>query len=226
MSGISALLTRLRRPAVFSALVGALVIGAPAAIAQASTPRHHHRHGRFRHAHRHARRARQASAPTYCPNADVQATSASVQSMRSAVVCLVNQQRGAHHLPMLRASGLLDSSSQGWTNWMVATGNFTHGADFSGRISNVGFNWQAAGENIATGFSTPRAVVSAWMASAEHCQNILNPTYREVGTGMSPNAVGSWASAPSTWTQDFALSMSESPLSNSWGPERGCPYGG
>jgi uncharacterized protein YkwD len=213
----------LRRALAFAVVSGALLVTAPIATARAT--HHRHRHNRLHRAHRrHPRPARQAGTPSYCPNADVPATAAPAQAMRDAVVCLVNQQRGGRHLPMLQGSGLLNRSAQNWTDWMVATGNFTHGADFAGRISAVGFNWQAAGENIATGYATPRQVVNGWMASTGHCQNILNPTYREVGTGVNPDSVGAFASGPATWTQDFALGMFESPPSGNWAPANGCPY--
>ena len=84
--------------------------------------------------------------------------------------------------------------------------------------------WRAAGENIATGFATPRSVVRAWMASTGHCQNILNPQYRNVGTGVSPRAVRGFATGVGTWTQDFALGMHSSPPSGNYGPMDGCPY--
>jgi uncharacterized protein YkwD len=96
--------------------------------------------------------------------------------------------------------------------------------DFASRIGASGYVYQAAGENIATGIRTPAAAVRAWMKSTEHCRNILTPTYRDVGTGVSPNPVKGWATGPSTWTEDFALSMFASAPSQNWGPANGCPY--
>jgi len=107
---------------------------------------------------------------------------------------------------------------------MVATGQFDHGADFGARISASGFAWSSAGENIATGYKTPRAVVNAWMAHIGHCQNILDPSYADVGTGVSPHPVDTLASGPSTWDQDFALPLGASPPSTNWGPADRCPY--
>jgi uncharacterized protein YkwD len=146
--------------------------------------------------------------------------------MRAAVVCLVDQQRARHGLPALAASGQLDRSAQAWTNTMVLTGEFTHGPGnaFAGRISATGYNWQTAGENIATGFPTPRSVVAAWMASTDHCRNILDPAFKDVGTGERGAAVGSVASGPATWTQDFGLQMGHSAPSHNQGPMNGCPY--
>ena len=183
----------------------------PAATASASGAKHH-------------TRVKHARAAAGCANANAVVGRASVQALRAAVVCLINQQRTSRHLPALHASGLLDRSAQGWTNAMVSSDVFSHGTNFAGRISAAGFVWRSAGENIATGFQTPRGVVNAWMASTGHCQNILNPTYGNVGTGVSTHAVRGWATGSGTWTQDFALSMFKSPPSANWGPADGCPY--
>jgi uncharacterized protein YkwD len=161
-------------------------------------------------------------AQTRCANADASASAVPKPAMRDAVVCLINQQRAAHHLPALRAHRLLDNSAQRWTNAMVSSGQFTHGVNFGARITAAGFPWSAAGENIATGFQTPRQVVTAWMASPGHCVNILDPTYADVGTGVSSHRLGPYG--PSTWTQDFGLSRGHAAPSRNTGPASGCPY--
>jgi uncharacterized protein YkwD len=172
---------------------------------------------------RHRRRHRGRAAGV-CLSANTHAVSASVSVMRAAVLCLVNQQRTAHGLPPLRASAPLNHSAQAWSDEMVASGRFIHGADFARRIGNAGFNWAAVGENIATGFSTPRAVVRAWMADVDHCQNILDPSYRELGIGINRRPVAGAASGPATWTEDFGLGMFQSPAAHDWRPADGCPY--
>ena len=173
---------------------------------------------------KHCARVRRARAAGTCSNANAVVGRASPQALRTAVVCLINQQRTSRQLPPLRASLLLDRSAQRWTDAMVMSDMFSHGTNFAARISAVGYVWRAAGENIATGFQTPRSVVNGWMASTGHCQNILNPTYGNVGTGVSTHAVRGWATGGGTWTQDFALSMFKSPPSANWGPADGCPY--
>ena len=193
-------------------ILGSALVGI-APTATAFPAKHHRRH----------HRARSASA---CAGANASVRSAPTSVLRNAVVCLINQDRAQHHLPALQAAAQLDSSAQGWTNVMVSSDQFTHGSNFAARISAAGFVWRAAGENIATGYSTPRGVVRAWMASTGHCQNILNPTYRSVGTGVSVRPVKGWASGAGTWTQDFALGMSQSAPSGNTGPMDGCPYTG
>ncbi|MGH2857404.1 MAG: CAP domain-containing protein [Solirubrobacteraceae bacterium] len=160
-----------------------------------------------------------------CADAHTPVTAVSRAQLQSTVVCLINQQRRARGLPALRESARLNRSAQGWTNVMVDDREFTHGSDFSARISAVGFDWSSAGENIATGFGTASAVVTGWMGSTGHCENILSPVYRDVGTGVSDRAIPGYSSQGATWTQDFGLWMGQSQPSHNYGPAAGCPYG-
>jgi uncharacterized protein YkwD len=196
----------------------------PAGSAHSSRARHA---SNRRHSHRQvhtSRRSRTIRAQPRCADADTPASAASAQAMRDAVVCLINQQRQGRHLPPLSAHRDLDRSAQQWTNVMVSNGQFSHGSNFAARISAAGFVWSAAGENIATGYQTPRQVVAAWMASTDHCQNILSPTYANVGTGVSTHRLGPYG--PSTWTQDFGRWIGHAAPSQNRGPAGGCPYRG
>ena len=199
-------------PAIAAA---AFIAAAPAAGASTATKSHSKR-ARIallvRHGHMHH----------HCEGANTSATAAPKRVMRAAVVCLVNEQRARHHLPPLHASPALDSSAQRWTDTMVSSNQFGHGDNFSARISAAGFHWSNAAENIASGFETPSQVVRGWMASTGHCQNILSPTYSDVGTGVSPHGVS--GVGPSTWTQDFGLWMGHHAPSHNGGPAAACPY--
>jgi uncharacterized protein YkwD len=199
--------------------LAALTISVPGAAAHPKRHPRHHRH--------HASQAQTPAAPATpatCANADTSAVGAPQQAMRAAVVCLINQQRGQRKLPLLNEVSALDHSAQGWTDLMVLHNLFSHGTDFWNRITDVGYVWSNVGENIASGFATPREVVTAWMASPDHCSNILDPNYANVGTGVNPNPVLAAASGAATWTQDFGLLMSQNPPSTNFGPAHGCPY--
>jgi uncharacterized protein YkwD len=165
-----------------------------------------------------------ASARHACRYVNTPATAATRAQMRAAVVCLINQQRTDRRLPLLHARRSLDRSAQRWTNAMVASHRFTHGGNFAARITAAGFNWSAVGENIATGFATAHDVVTAWMASTGHCRNILDPSFADVGTGVSPHGVGHPTAGSATWTQDFGLRSGHRPPSGSHSAARGCPY--
>jgi uncharacterized protein YkwD len=158
----------------------------------------------------------------YCRHAHTPVAGATHRQLDRAVVCLVNRQRIRFGLPLLRENWRLDRSAQRWTNFMVAHRDFSHGSDFAGRITAAGFDWSSAGENIATGFSTASSVVGAWMDSAEHCRNILSPTFRNLGVGVSSG--GAVRHAHGTWTEDFGLWAGARPPSNNAAPADGCPY--
>jgi uncharacterized protein YkwD len=159
-----------------------------------------------------------------CARAHAPIVATSRATLQRTVVCLINEQRRDRGLPALAENARLNRSAQGWTNTMVSQRAFSHGADFASRISAAGFRWSSVGENIATGFTTAAAVVRGWMASTGHCQNILNPAFRSVGTGVSRRAIAGYSSGGGTWTQDFGLGMGQSPASGNWGPAEGCPY--
>jgi uncharacterized protein YkwD len=216
-------MARLLKGAFRAALVPAILATLVSAAAGRSDL-NHHRYARHRQHHARRHSARPAGASKQCAGADTPDSGANAGLMRAAVLCLVNEERAAHHLPALRNNGRLDRSAQAWSEHMVAAGDFSHGTAFAARLAAVGYNWAAAGENIATGYPTPRQVVLAWMASPEHCQNILTPSYRDLGTGVVDSPVAGAASGPATWTQDFGLKMGAAPPSGNWGPANGCPY--
>lgn len=138
--------------------------------------------------------------------------------MVAAVDCLVNQQRARFGLPELNVSSKLDDSAQRWADYLGSTGQLIHG-NVTGRMTAAGYNWEEGGENIADQYVTARDVVAAWMASSEHCQNILDPDFRDMGTGESP-----LGSNPAAWVQDFGLLMGQNSPSSNYRPANGCPY--
>lgn len=164
-----------------------------------------------------------AAARTHgCAHANTPSSPSRRAEIRRAVVCLINRQRTSRGLPALHVDGRLNRSAQHWTYKMVREDRFTHGSNFAARISAVGFDWSIAGENIASGYQTPWQVVSGWMASAGHCENILSPDFSRVGTGVLDHGVDGTGAA--TWTQDFALPMGARMPSHRTGPANGCPY--
>ncbi len=173
-----------------------------------------------------ASRRRVPRRPVGCPHSQTPIAAAQRAEMRRSVLCLVNRQRRQRGLPGLRASGRLDHSAQGWTNTMVEHRAFSHGASFSARISAAGFDWSDVGENIASGFRSPQSVVRAWMRSTGHCQNILNPMFREMGTGVAGASAMGGDGRRGTWTIDLGLGISQRQASRNWTPAERCPYPG
>jgi uncharacterized protein YkwD len=72
------------------------------------------------------------------------------------------------------------------------------------RIENNGYGkWKYLGENIAAGIAmdTAQIAVNAWIDSDEHCANLMNPDFKEVGMAMARNDRSAYTHY---WTQDFA----------------------
>lgn len=140
--------------------------------------------------------------------------------MADAVTCLVNAERTSRGLPALARDSKLDAAARNHSADMAANNYFDHdsqnGTSFSTRITNAGYTWVSAGENIAAGQRTPRAVMTAWMASKGHCQNILSGSFADLGVGIaSGGGYGIY------WTQDFARKSGGPPSSGAAG---GCPF--
>lgn len=94
--------------------------------------------------------------------------------------------------------------------YMASTGEFAHdesqnGSDPFERMASAGYEFSAAGENIAAGQRSPQEVVAGWLESDGHCANIMLPAYRELGVGFALGdgaALGFRGDAP-YWTQAF-----------------------
>ncbi|RGB33171.1 CAP domain-containing protein [Rhizophagus diaphanus] len=121
-----------------------------------------------------------------------------------SLLCLVNRERANANVRPLALDKRLVKAAQLHTNYMALTKNLTHD-DVSGslgtRISNQGFDWWMAGENIAYGFTEKEEskVIRAWMNSRGHRANILNRKFTHFGSGFRNNY----------WTQNFAQSADE-----------------
>jgi uncharacterized protein YkwD len=48
-------------------------------------------------------------------------------------------------------------------------------------LNDVGYQYYAAGENLARDFASTDAVISAWLDSTEHRKNVLSDVYTDVG---------------------------------------------
>ena len=147
----------------------------------------------------------------YCDN--VTTWNSTWTSFEDQVLTLVNQKRaagascgGVYKPPTtavvldtrLRCAARKHSMDMGANNFFSHTGS--NGSTFAQRITNAGYTYTAAGENIAAGQATPTAVVDGWMKSTGHCNNIMNPDFKHLGVGYS---YASGATYRHYWTQDF-----------------------
>ena len=68
------------------------------------------------------------------------------------------------------------------------------------RMQREGYNWQAAGENSAAGYTTTRAVFDGWLQSEGHCKNIMSANFKDVGVGYAYDANSTYQYY---WVTDF-----------------------
>lgn len=112
--------------------------------------------------------------------------------------------------PVRLVSGLT-SVALAHSDEMARMGRLDHsGADGSSpadRVRRSGYAARVVGENIAGGVPSAAEVVQGWLDSPEHCSNIMDARFTEMGLGYAINP-----SSPLQiyWTQLFALPRSPS----------------
>lgn len=116
-----------------------------------------------------------------------------------AIISLTNQKRAENGLPPLNTNWALMSSASAKANDMFANNYWAHVSP-SGLtpwyfMGISGYNYVTAGENLAKDFQTEAAVVDGWMNSAGHRQNILNPSFRDIGVAAQ---AGTLLGSPTT----------------------------
>ena len=98
---------------------------------------------------------------------------------------LTNQERAAHGVKQLRLNSQLSSAAQAKANHMIQNNYWAHtspsGVSPWTFITNAGYDYQKAGENLAKDFMTSSGVVSGWMNSSSHRANLLSSSYSDVG---------------------------------------------
>ncbi len=124
-------------------------------------------------------------------------TPINVSQAAQQVLDLVNQARTKANLPPLTWNNQLASAAQGHAEDMQKRNFFDHvnpdGLSPTNRIQAAGYRGSTYGENIARGQTSPEQVMNDWMNSPGHRENILRPSFREIGIGIVGNI----------WVQDF-----------------------
>ena len=57
-------------------------------------------------------------------------------------------------------------------------------------LEDVGYRYSVAGENLAVGFSSPEAMVKAWVESPTHFSNLIDPDFKDIGVGSAVGMYG------------------------------------
>ncbi len=100
-----------------------------------------------------------------------------------------NQERAEQGLNPLTLNTTLSKSAGDKAQAMLESDCWSHycppGTEPWNYFKEAGYNYQHAGENLAEGFTSIDSVMSAWMNSPSHRENILNGDFEEVGFGFA-----------------------------------------
>jgi len=127
-----------------------------------------------------------------CPGANLQVSGLSQSAMESSIACLINEQRAGHGVRPVQPNAALRQAALGHSTEMISQRYFEHtspaGVTFVDRIEAAGYtrgarSWEV-GENLGWGsgsLSTPGSLVTSWMNSPPHRENLLRARFREIG---------------------------------------------
>jgi uncharacterized protein YkwD len=163
------------------------------------------------------------SAPAFaaaCHGADADPAQATRHELTRTTLCLVNRVRSSRSLARLRLDPRLSRAASEHSLDMVRRRYFSHttpeGVSFLQRIAATGYlggpgRW-VIGENLAWGTGpdrgAPRRIVRGWMHSPPHREELLRPSFRNVGIGVVLGAPVPSGTAGATYTVDFGVKHS------------------
>ncbi len=120
----------------------------------------------------------------------------------SARSCGGRQMQPARELAWNRA--LAEAAEQHSVD-MAARRYFDHvspdGKRVSQRVTAQGYPWRMVGENLAGGDTSVNSVIAGWLKSPEHCQNMMSPSYADVGVACVRQPGSQWGTY---WTMVLA----------------------
>ncbi len=99
---------------------------------------------------------------------------------------------------------LLQQVASDHSSDMAQQNFFSHdslnGTTLAQRLITVGYNYTAAGENIAANDQSVEVVLNHWLNSPGHCRNMMNPIYSDIGVACVHSNTATFSSY---WTMDL-----------------------
>jgi uncharacterized protein YkwD len=108
---------------------------------------------------------------------------------QQALLDATNTDRQDNNRPALTLNPQLQQAAQTKAADMSIQNYWSHNSPAGKQpwsfVAETGYTYQAAGENLAYGFSDADAIMNAWMKSNDHRANLLSTEYTEVGFGVT-----------------------------------------
>ncbi len=111
-----------------------------------------------------------------------------VSADQTTVFNQVNNSRTSRGVRAMGANQWLSDFAQDWAEWMAANCTLGHSRTYA---SSNPYRWRSLAENVGRGPSLS-VVHNAFMSSTSHRNNILNPNFNYVGTGVARGCGNYW----------------------------------
>jgi uncharacterized protein YkwD len=114
-------------------------------------------------------------------------------SEESEIVALTNKVRAKAHLRPLKVDWQLMHAARDHSWHMAFHDLLSHELQqktFMERITESGYDYTTAGENIAQSEKALPHVIDLWMGSPKHRKNILESQYEDIGVGIATSLSG------------------------------------
>lgn len=129
---------------------------------------------------------------------------------KEKTITLTNVVRQDESISGLEYSELLEQSAQKRAEDICRTGDFSH----SNWEESLTFNYSKAGENLAKNYKTEESMVSAWVESPKHHENLVGE-YTHIGIGYKECGSNTYT------VQHFARVVDTKPYSTYESPSDG-----
>ena len=126
------------------------------------------------------------------PGSNILGVSTSISS--TDIINLTNERRISQGISPVKENSKLSLAAAAKARDMLNKNYWAHFAP-DGKtpwqfISESGYRYSVAGENLARDFDTASAVVVAWMNSPSHKQNLLDNSFTEIGVAVTEGNLG------------------------------------
>jgi hypothetical protein len=102
-----------------------------------------------------------------------------------------NTSRAANGVASLSLNNQLNAAAQASADDMAARNYWSHNTPDGSPpwiwVANQGYSYQKLGQNLATGFADEQSTTDGWMNSPPHRENLLDPSFTQVGFGFANN---------------------------------------
>ena len=116
------------------------------------------------------------------------ATPAGASSEAADYLSRINSLRASAGVQPLQVDGELTAGAQAWAQHMASIGALVHSPDVSAGVTQ---QWVKVGENIGVGPDVG-SIFSAFVASAGHYRNLVDPAFNRVGVGVAFGGGHQW----------------------------------